>query len=257
MSTKKRKPNQPRLNHSAFFIIWLFAHVILFRLATFVLFDLTQLLSPDGFLPAVISLLAGFSIPVAWIIGQGLLMRFQYGWSLSRWAKVNTLGILAGISLYIPLVIGTQFLVTLLNTSAFISFIPLVGLIPIVIAQVWVLRHYVRNAWLWGLGTIVAFVMMPIGQNLIPINSLFANLDIINTMYAVTAGSMFSFISGLTLIGLVAITRNDEVQQLRHLHKNEKHLEQAKETLENHINESDHNKNYQHASQNYHYKSKH
>jgi predicted membrane protein len=175
-------------------------------------FEFGELLPVDGWLSTVSGLFLGVSFPVSWILGQGLLLKWQYGWSFKRWI----LGTLAGALLAMPLLFLPRVLVPVLHDlnlpgNVIGTILGLLVVVPLLGSQMWVLRRYVRRVWLWPIGTLTGLAIgsFLLQSFILPLSrGMTQNLDLLNAANGGSQGLGFGLVTGLVIVAMVRLTRN-------------------------------------------------
>jgi hypothetical protein len=217
---KKRDTLQPRIPEPIFGLLWVIMNVLVWGPLSYISFQGGQLLAPDGLLSIVIGLFLSLSFPVSWILGQGLLLKAQYGWSLRRWL----IGIVGGLALAAPLLLILPPILTPvlhglnLPGSVVSAVVGLLIIAPLLGGQMWALKRYVRQVWLWPVGTLTGlavgfFIMMNV---IMPLRGTNFS-DEMNTFMAFTGngaqGFGFGLVTGLVIIAMVRLTRNAQTSE--------------------------------------------
>lgn len=209
---KKRDLLQPRIPEPLFVILWTLMNAFIWGPVALASFELGQFLPVDGLLSVILGFVLSVLFPVSWMLGQGLMLKAQYGWSLKRWI----LGTVGGALLVVPFAMLSGVVVPFLyslNLPGDIvgTVMGLMIVVPFLVAQMWVLRRYVRRVWLWPIGTLTGLAIgsFMLQSFLLSARSQFAtNLDVMNMIVNGSQGLGFGLVTGLVIVAMVRLTRN-------------------------------------------------
>ena len=254
MNNKKHKLSSARHNNFIFLGLWVISHILIFLFGYWLIFEFNQgLMYPENLVVMLINFLINFSIPVMWVLLQGILLKYQYGWSLRRWMTANLFGGLSGLIFCFlgTWLMGMSFGFSARDPrtmSAFFLFTTLAALAPVAAGQIWAIRQHIRNAWVWLLGLLIGVALIPTAQNMFNVYQWFDNFQVarmvLNIINPILAGGMFSLVTGLTIIALVALTDKESTQQNSSNNDDATRLNVARNTLTDsadsqHISEGD------------------
>lgn len=226
MSQKKKKRtwHEPRLPQSIFLILWTLTITFLWGPFAGVLFSINQAVPVDGLMSIVGGLTLGVAFPVVLLLGMGGLMKLQYGWSLRRWVVGTVVGALLSAAL---IAISSLFFSVLYSfgiPSLILSnVLNGIALMPFLAMQVWVLRRYVRHAWLWGIGLIAAgMVGFTLSQSISNVSTTIAASQLLGDAISLGTihagiqrsanGFAFGLVTGLVLLAMVNLTRQQHTR---------------------------------------------
>ncbi|MEO1287623.1 MAG: hypothetical protein AAFV93_07630 [Chloroflexota bacterium] len=123
--------------------------------------------------------------PLALVVTQGILLNFQYNWSIIDWMKANAVGFIGSIVAMTGILSAFILIAPADNYESMTGNLLLLSMmIPIAIAQLWVLRHRLQQTWLWGLGVVIGFGMVSLESLLVPFyRTLGLDVTIINVSF--------------------------------------------------------------------------
>lgn len=175
----------------------------------------------------------GTSLFTFTIIGQGLLFKWQFRWSLSRWLIAN-FGMMSAIASFTLFMNMTSNLINDWQMLDIVAF-PII-LFLMSIAQAIALRRYIQRAWLWIFVVPVAFMLFGSIYSLInPATFNIANTLLVNLIQNAFVGGMTGLLLG-TIVSLLVYFTGSTGQQMsqdfdtRFAHLEEQHDHDDDET---------------------------
>ena len=192
MSEKAKvdKPSQARVNKYGFLAMWIIAQVLGWFLFIFSQMSMAMyLFSPPLWMSGII---AGLIIGIPTALGQKAALYLHFGRWFGGWIRANVLAwVIGGMSI---MLVSEQFDIS--GSAQLGILIQVLSLmLPPTVAQLWVLRRYVQNVWLWLLAAIAA-------------SSVFAGLlgQIGEAQEAaMLAFGMYSLVTGLSLLWIMGM----------------------------------------------------
>jgi hypothetical protein len=213
---KKRGTLQPRMPESVFVVLWVLLYLVLQAVVPILSIEMGRWTGASAFDIGLIFQVVNIALLFALPLAQGWLLKKQYGWSFRRWALATSAGAIAGFFLIFVgnIIINSLPGVILDSNLAFemTGQLSRLTVIPVIMAQVWAMWHYVKQAWLWIAGTVVA-MLTGFGLSWLISEMLFPasiSADLPSSYFLTYTGiyhTVYGLITGLTLVALVRRTR--------------------------------------------------